>query len=712
MTKHLIPGLNVDNTSKHWLLRIALLQRVITIDQCPECIKIENISTLEAWLLLESLGVSQQKILETILNQYELEEADFSKLDPDAAPFLDSKTCRKYNVVPLYGDNNSLAVATVDPFDDQTDLFLRFTSGRFIKFFLATPEKIANYFDSESDDAIVNLVSQLAETEIDSQNPSQPSALNDDEALPFVIRLVNTIIIRAVTERVSDIHILHNTDGCKVRFRIDGVLREEANIPEQIAENVMSRLKVMAGIDSSANQKPTDGRAKLYAGGRLVDLRFNFVPTVDGKKATIRLQDSRQRKELANIGYSEFELSQFKRLISAKVGLILVTGPTGSGKTNTLYAALDYIRDPSKNIISIEDPVEFMDKDITQIQVNNKTGFTFSVGLRAAMRQDPDIILVGEIRDKETAETALQASETGHLVLSTLHSRSAVGTLLRLLELGINKGLLANSIAGVVAQRLLRKLCRYCAKPVAIETVNLPSRLKVLISDSAKIHTASGCSHCHQSGYSGRIAIAEIMTFSTEIRQAVSESKPLHEIENIARSQGMQSLEESAFQHYFSGETTLEEIARVLDIDDFDYSKEQDRTAVAIENHQNTKSVLLVYSDEKAAQLVKENLSSYSFIVTVVTDDQQVKDFINKEQLFDLVICELNTVNINASRLTSQLRSDIKYAAIPILIIDEPNQQDETRKVIELGANDYMTKPISFNLLLKRILAVLNRTSL
>lgn len=710
MTKHLIPGLNVDNTNKHWLLRIALQRRLISIDQCPESLKTENISTLEAWMFLESLDVSQQKILEVILSQYELEEADFSKLDPDAAPFLDSKTCRKYNVVPLYGDNHSLSVATVDPFDDQTDLFLRFTSGRFIKFFITTPEKIANYFNTESDDAIINLVSQLAET--DSQNPSQPSALNDDEALPFVIRLVNTIIIRAVTERVSDIHILHNTDGCKVRFRIDGVLREEANIPEQIAENVMSRLKVMAGIDSSANQKPTDGRAKLYAGGRLVDLRFNFVPTVDGRKATIRLQDSRQRKELANIGYSEFELSQFKRLISAKVGLILVTGPTGSGKTNTLYAALDYIRDPSKNIISIEDPVEFMDKDITQIQVNNKTGFTFSVGLRAAMRQDPDIILVGEIRDKETAETALQASETGHLVLSTLHSRSAVGTLLRLLELGINKGLLANSIAGVVAQRLLRKLCRYCAKPVAVESINLPDRIKALISAPPKIHNVSGCSHCHQSGYSGRIAIAEIMTFSTEIRQAVSESKPLHEIESIARSQGMQSLEESAFQHYFSGETTLEEIARVLDIEDLDYSKEQVHSVVTAENHKNTKSVLLVYSDEKAAQLVKQNLSNYSFSVTVVADDLQVEDFINKEQLFDLVICELNTANINAGRLTSKLRSDIKYAAIPILIINEPNQQDETRKVIELGANDYMTKPISFNLLLKRILAVLNRTSL
>lgn len=716
MTEDLIPGLNIDNASRHWLIRIAMLRGVISSAQCPICPELQNISTLQAWQLLESLGVSQQKTLEIILSQYDLEPADFSKVAPDVSRLVNEKICRKYHIVPLYADNQSLTVASFDPFDNEADLFLRFSSGRFIKFLVATPEKIADYSNVEIDDSISHLVSKLSQTISDSNNKNafQPYYLDDtDESLPFVTRLVNTIIIRAIAARASDIHILHNSVRCQIRFRIDGVLLKMTDIPEHIAENVMSRLKIMAGIDSSANQKPTDGRAKLYAGGRLIDLRFNFVPTVDGKKTTIRIQDSRQRKELNNIGYSETELTQFKELISAKVGLILVTGPTGSGKTNTLYAALDHIRDSSKNIVSIEDPVEFMDEEITQIQVNNKTGFTFAIGLRAAMRQDPDIILVGEIRDKETAETALQASETGHLVLSTLHSRSATGTLLRLLELGINKGLLASSIAGVVAQRLLRKICERCATPVDIDTADFPARIKKLIPETPRIREAAGCPHCHQSGYFGRIAIAEILIFSSEIQQAITKEKSMAEIEELARSQGMLLLEESAFQRYFSGETTLEEISRVLEIKNLNPHKEKNIVAAKTEPHRNVKYILLIYSDMKAAEQVKQNLLAYDFVVFIVNDLKHIEFFIKNEQLFDLVICELTTTpNISALRLTAILRNNIKYVAIPILVISEPHQQDEIDQAIELGANDYLIKPIGFTMLLNRILALLNRTSL
>lgn len=715
MTELLLPGLNIDNTSRHWLIRIAILRGLITTAQCPVRPELQNISTLQAWQLLESFGVSQQKTLETILNQYALEPADFSKTSPSVTTLVNEKTCRKYHIVPLYADNHFLTVATFDPFDSETELFLRFTSGRFIKFLLATPEKIASYSNVEMEDTISHLVSQLSETlpESNGKNAFQPYDLDDtDENLPFVTRLVNTVIIRAIASRASDIHILHNSVKCQIRFRIDGVLHKMTDIPEQIAENVMSRLKIMAGIDSSSNQKPTDGRAKLYAGGRLIDLRFNFVPTVDGKKTTIRIQDSRQRKDLSNIGYSETELSQFKELICAKVGLILVTGPTGSGKTNTLYAALDHIRDSSKNIVSIEDPVEFMDEELTQIQVNNRTGFTFAVGLRAAMRQDPDIILVGEIRDRETAETALQASETGHLVLSTLHSRSAAGTLLRLLELGINKGLLASSIAGVVAQRLLRKICERCARPVQIDTANIPAKFKKLIPENPRIREVTGCPHCHQSGYFGRIAIAEIMIFTPEIQQAINEAKPIVEIEELARSQGMLLLQESAFQRYFSGETTLEEINRVLEIKNFSSPQQKNIFAAKTEPHRNIKYILLIYSDTKVAEQVKQNLLAYDFVVFIINDVNQVKYFIENEQLFDLVICEMKAPNISALRLTTILRNNIKYVAIPILVIGEPHQDNEIHQVLELGANDYLIKPIGYVMLLNRILALLNRTSL
>jgi type II secretory ATPase GspE/PulE/Tfp pilus assembly ATPase PilB-like protein/ActR/RegA family two-component response regulator len=699
-----------DNKHLHWLFRMALTKKLIKPAQCTG---LETISTLQAWRVLEDLGVSQQQTLDIILSYYPLEVADFSKIDSNIIPLLDNKTSRKYNVVPLYGDENFLAIATADPFDNLIEQSLKFASARQIKIFITTPQKIAEYFSSGQDYSISSLVSKLADA--DNKNPFQTYILNDDDTLPLVIRLVNTIIIRAVAERVSDIHLLYNSAGCRVRFRVDGVLYKAADIPPQIAENVMSRLKVMAGVDVMSNLMPCDGRAKLYAGGRLVDLRFNFVPTVDGgKKATIRIQDSRQRKQLIDIGYSDSELEQYKRLIAIKLGLILITGPTGSGKTNTLYATLDYIRDDTQNIISIEDPVEFVDNTITQLQVNNKTGFYFSTGLRAAMRQDPDIIMVGEIRDKETAETALQASETGHLVLSTLHTRSAVGAVLRLLELGINKSLLANSIAGIVAQRLLRKFCDHCAKTITVEAANIPAKVKAFMPENPKIRELVGCPYCRQSGYFGRLAIAEVLKFTPEIRLAINEGKPLSEIENIACSQGMMLLEESAFKHYFAGETTLEEIARVLDINDFNYSKKElERVSeVKVKAKKIVRQILLVYSDMKIAQHLKDQLHGHDFEVTIINDEKQVAALITEEQLYDLVICELKSVNINASHLILMLRSHIKYAAIPILVITAQNQDDENRKIIELGANDYITKPINFTLLLNRIIAVMERTSL
>lgn len=286
--------------------------------------------------------------------------------------------------------------------------------------------------------------------------------------------------------------------------------------------------------------------------------------------------------------------------------------------------------------------------------------------------------------------------------------------MLRLLELGINKSLLANSIEGIVAQRLLRKLCGHCAKTVVIGSIILPPRVKALMPENPKIKQVVGCPYCHESGYFGRIAIAEILHFSPEIRLAIDESKPLSEIESIACSQGMKLLEESAFQRYFAGETSLEEIARVLDIDDIDYynSKKEFDSTTDTEKPKDIKQVLLIYSDMKMAQSLKQQLHSHNFIVTIIMDDKQVADFVEKEQLFDLVICELKAANINASYLITLLRSHIKYAAIPILVITEPHQDEENRRIIELGANDYLTKPISFTLMLNRILAVLERTSL
>lgn len=385
-----------------------------------------------------------------------------------------------------------------------------------------------------------------------------------------IIRLLNALFLQAVKERASDIHIEPYEKELEVRIRVDGMLRRVLSPPKIIQDALLSRIKIMANLDIAEKRLPQDGRIGLLIGAKDVDVRVSIVPTTFGERAVLRLLDRKQGIiGLENIGLAEDDKKKIETILQRTHEILLVTGPTGSGKTTTLYAALNRIHSEEKNIITVEDPVEYQIKGIGQIQVNTSIGMTFASGLRSILRQDPDIIMVGEIRDLETAVIAVQASMTGHLVLSTLHTNDAASAITRLIDMGIEPFLIASSLAGIVAQRLIRVICPHCKEPHQSSEKEL---LVFGLHSTVKLYKGRGCDHCAGKGYIGRIGIFETFIVNDEIRQMISSRADSQDIKNLAVSKGMKTLRADGIEKASMGITTLEEVLRVTQEDYADIS--------------------------------------------------------------------------------------------------------------------------------------------
>jgi general secretion pathway protein E len=384
-----------------------------------------------------------------------------------------------------------------------------------------------------------------------------------------IIRLLNALLQQAVKERASDIHIEPYEKELEVRIRVDGVLRKILSPPKIIQDALISRVKIMANLDIAEKRLPQDGRIRLLIGGRDIDIRVSIIPTTYGERAVLRLLDRMQGiLGLWEVGLSKDDEKRLEALLTRTNGILLVTGPTGSGKTTTLYAALNRIHSEEKNIITVEDPVEYQLKGIGQINVNPKIGLTFASGLRSILRQDPDVIMVGEIRDYETAEIAIQASLTGHLVLSTLHTNDAASAITRLIDMGVEPFLVASSLAGVLAQRLVRLICPHCKeeyKPSSVES----SYFK---NPPESLWKGAGCEKCNFKGYLGRIGIFELLVVDDDIRGMITEKTDAQSIKNLAASKGMRALRADGIEKVLKGITTLEEVLRVTQRDYADIS--------------------------------------------------------------------------------------------------------------------------------------------
>ena len=528
------------------------------------------------------LAVVQRKlatddaILRAAAARFRLPVADLSLLDRKARDTVPEPLVRRYNILPIRQTDSLLEIATANPFDIDAEKDLAFATGREVRTFLSSPGKIREKMDDlyrgqSSEDVVQQLLGGMDERLEVTQLADEPEELADlaasaDEASQRpVVRLVDLMLSDGILSRASDIHVEPGEGGVAVRYRIDGVLRQVMQIPRTAGAPMISRIKIMSGLDIADRLRPQDGRARVAVNGQPVDLRISTLPASLGEKVVIRILNARATVlTLESLGMSPDERQTIEALLNNKEGVILVTGPTGSGKTTTLYSMLRMVQDEGVNIVTVEDPVEYrLGKGIVQVQVHEKAGLTFAAALRSILRQDPDVVLVGEIRDRETAQIAVQASLTGHLVLSTLHTNDAPNAVTRLTDMGIEAYKLASALRGVLAQRLMRRICPTCRE---MSTASPPERLRRYIPAGTQLARSVGCPECSMTGYKGRFSVVEVLTMNAELEKLIGSGATADKIAEAGRQNGMLSLFESGLRHVLAGETSVEELLRVVDV--------------------------------------------------------------------------------------------------------------------------------------------------
>lgn len=516
-------------------------------------------------LLIQSGVVNESDYYKALSEALDVPYIDLSNylIDATTLKFIPESLARKYNAIPIFKIGNTLTVAMKDPKDIMIIDDLSRKSKCEIEPVLTSRSAIAGAIDryygiTGSVDEVIRDIEKEKKDEITPGEFDYEKLSKMADQAP-IVKLVNLIIMQAVKDRASDIHIEPEKEALKVRFRIDGVLHEIFTPPTNLGLALISRIKVLSGIDISEKRKPQDGRFNVKIEDRDIDMRVSTFPTVYGENIVIRLLDRASLLiGLDKIGFSKEAQKRFEGLIKRPHGIFLVTGPTGSGKTTTLYSALSIIDTEEKNIITIEDPVEYHIGRVRQSQINPKAGLTFATGLRSILRQDPDVIMVGEIRDKETAEIAVQAAMTGHLVLSTLHTNDAAGALARLTEMGIEPFLISSSVIGVLAQRLVRSICDECKEIYA------PSQdiLEFLGADVKELYRGKGCNACKMTGYKGRIGIFELLAVNEEIRKMIVDRASNEDIKKKAIEMQMKTLKEDGIDKVLRGVTTVDEIIK------------------------------------------------------------------------------------------------------------------------------------------------------
>ena len=528
--------------------------------------------------ILVKLGfISETDLTNTLGKQLGVASVDLShfEIDANVLKIIPEDIARKYKVIPLHRMGYTITLAMANPTNVMAIDDIKFRTGYNIEPVVAAETSIMKAIDAYYGTDAVNMSSisdaldedmDLTEFEVieEEEDVSEQELLSQVEDEP-VVKLVQQVIAKAVLERASDIHIEPYEKSVRVRFRIDGTLQTVLEPPKKLQNAIISRIKILSKLDIAERRLPQDGRSKFKVSkNKVVDLRVSTLPTVFGEKVVMRILDKENlRLDLTRLGFEKDDEEKFKKAISSPYGMVLVTGPTGSGKTTTLYSALSSLNQVDVNIMTAEDPVEFNLKGINQVNVHSEIGLTFAASLRSFLRQDPDIILVGEIRDFETAEIAIKAALTGHLVLSTLHTNDAPSTINRMLNMGVEPFLIASSTVLVLAQRLMRTLCPACKeeyRPSDAELVSLGITREE--AASSKFYQKRGCPSCNNSGYKGRVAIYEVMPMSENLRRVVLERGSVLDIKEVARREGLRTLRERAVLKFKQGITSYEEIIR------------------------------------------------------------------------------------------------------------------------------------------------------
>jgi len=712
--------------------------------------------------VVEAGAATNEQILTELATRSRLKIADFAQGERGAREAVPEAVARRYQIFPIRVTDSYLEIATANPFDLDCEKTLAFATGREVRMLLASPGLIRDHIDEAYRPE--NVIDQLLEgmgagstevTQLEDIDETDELIVSAEEASQRpVVRLVDLILSEGIVSRASDIHIEPEEGGVAVRYRIDGVLRQVMKVPRAAGVPLISRLKIISSLDIADRLRPQDGRARVAVNGVPVDLRVSTLPASLGEKVVVRILDSRRTVlSLDSLGLAERESEAIRGLLENRDGIILVTGPTGSGKTTTLYSALRHIQSEGVNIVTVEDPVEYRLQGIVQVQVHERAGLTFASALRSILRQDPDVVLVGEIRDKETAQIAVQASLTGHLVMSTLHTNDAPNAVTRLTDIGVESFKIATALRGVVAQRLMRRLCPTC-KEVWVESI--PPKLHKWIPPDTPLYRAVGCPECAMTGYRGRFSIVEVLEITPDVERRIAKNATADVIADAARQNGMVTLWDSGLAHVLKGESTVDELLRVVDVPQEDApasgkradgdGERRDSGATApqpAESPPIAKSpapnalegafelvepvpdrvdggspmgdrvldatVLLVDDEDQLRRVMRDLLERDGYTVIEARDGIEALDQVDRHAP-DIMVLDLNLPGLDGYGVLSHLRSRKATEALPVVVLTARGDEENEVRVFEFGADDFLSKPFRARALSARLDAVLRRS--
>lgn len=722
--------------AEHWLLRVLENAGIpcAGVDLAPAT------PAVEAWkAALGACNATEEELVQHVAAHFKLAVADLEHGEPTALRLIPEKVARRYWIYPLRQDDRHLHVASIDPTAFDVEQAVGFASGRKPVFEIAGPAALMEAIDlGYTPDKVIGMLDTMDGEVADAvkvvEDLSPEQVLAQEAEAPPIVRLTNLILRSATNEHASDIHIEPGRANGTVRFRVDGVLRQYMELPMAALNRVVSRIKILGKLDIADRLRPQDGRTRIEVEGRTYDLRIATVPTREAEKVVVRILDPEGSKTLQDLGVPEPELQRIHYLLTHRDGIVVVTGPTGSGKTTTLYAALREIATGEVNIMTVEDPVEYELKGITQIQVEPKRGVTFASALRALLRQDPDVIFVGEIRDLETAQIAVQASMTGHLVLATLHTNDAVSVVPRLVDLGLDRASISATLRGAVAQRLLRRVCEHCAERIQGPLNAAELRLSAAYDTVPVVRTA-GCKRCGQTGLRGRLPIMEALVASPELQELINRGASLPELLRVSIDGGMRTMREVALERARAGQTTLQEVERVLgelieaqaeaggqdavnramlekqgfvvkdtDIDRLLSGLTPKAGSAPVQQH-----ILLVDDDGVSRSLARTLLEKNGFRVTEAVDGVAALDRLRDADGFALVVLDLDMPRLDGREVLSRLRAAADTAKLPVVVLTGSESMEAEIELMDRGADDYIRKPIDAQRFVARIKAALRR---
>lgn len=688
--------------NQHWLARVVERAGL----KCEGLDIGPGTPTIDAWkAVTRACSITEEDLAQHVGAYFKLGVANFDAALPTSMRLIPERVARKYWIFPLRDDNRHLYVAVANPTDLEVEQAVGFASGRQPVFEIAGPDALLEAIDLAYAGRVLDMMEgadpEVADAVKVVEDMAPEVVMAEEAEAPPIVKLTSLILRSATGEGASDIHIEPGRTTGTVRFRVDGVLRKYTDMPMPAMNRVVSRIKILGRLDIADRLRPQDGRTRVEVDNRTYDLRIATVPTREAEKVVIRILDPEGSKSPEDLSVPEPELRRLRFLLSHRDGIVVVTGPTGSGKTTTLYAALRELATGEVNIMTVEDPVEYELKGITQIQVEPKRGVTFASALRALLRQDPDVIFVGEIRDLDTAQIAVQASLTGHLVLATLHTNDAVGIVPRLVDLGLDRASIAATLRGALAQRLLRQVCEHCRQPIQGPLQADELRLAAAYGVDPVVR-AVGCRRCGQSGYRGRLPIMEVFATSPELEQLINRGGTVAEMQRVAEAGGMRTMREVALDRARAGETTLHEVERVMG--------ELLEERPAAKPHEAKQHILLVDDDTVSRSLARALLEKSGFMVTEAPDGAVAMECLGAVgDGYALVVLDLDMPKMDGREVLTRMRSGPDTAKLPVIVLTGADSPETEIELMERGADDYIRKPIDPPRFVARIKAALRR---